>query len=103
MFIGAYVSYAFLASRLKTKPTLDFVLAKIWRGAIKKEREVNRMIVELIITFIIIVAGCLLLLQLYDFFESETVRMLLVIAYGLFTVFMLFYWLFEYALYQLKL
>ena len=61
------------------------------------------MIVELIITFIIIVAGCLLLLQLYDFFESETVRMLLVIAYGLFTVFMLFYWLFEYALYQLKL
>ena len=103
MFIGAYVSYAFLASRPKTKPTLDFVLAKMWWGAIKKEREVNRMIVELIITFIIIVAGCLLLLQLYDFFESETVRMLLVIAYGLFTVFMLFHWFFEYALYQLKL
>jgi predicted PurR-regulated permease PerM len=57
---------------------------------------------DLILTFILIIAGCLLFLQLYDFFENETVRMLLVVAYGLFTVFMLFHWFASYIVYQLS-
>jgi len=60
------------------------------------------MIMELIVTVILIVAGCVTFLQLYDFFENETVRMLLVIAYGLFTVFMLFHWFAGYIVYQLS-
>ncbi|UOR11011.1 hypothetical protein [Halobacillus amylolyticus] len=60
------------------------------------------MIIELVITVILIAAGCLVFLQLYDFFENETVRTLLVVAYGLFTVFMLFHWFADYILYQLN-
>ena len=60
------------------------------------------MIIDLIITFIIIIAGCVLCLQLYDFFKNETVRMLLIVAYGLFTVFMLFRWFADYIIYQLS-
>ncbi len=59
------------------------------------------MIIDLIITFILIIAGCVLCLQLYDYFESETVRMLLIVAYGLFTVFMLFKWFADYVGYLL--
>lgn len=63
---------------------------------------VNEMITSLIATVILIFAGCVVLLQLYDFFENETVRMLLIVAYGLFTMFMLFRWFAEYIVYQLN-
>ena len=60
------------------------------------------MIMELIITVILIAAGCVCFLQLYDFFENETVRTLLVVAYGLFSIFMLFHWFAGYIVYQLS-
>lgn len=50
------------------------------------------MITSLIVTVVLIVAGCFLLLQMYDMFESEIVRTLIVAAYGLFVVSMLIYW-----------
>lgn len=58
---------------------------------------------SLLVTVILIIAGCIVLLQLYDFFENETVRTLLIVAYGLFTVFMLFHWFAEYIVYQLNM
>ncbi|WP_337969855.1 hypothetical protein [Virgibacillus salexigens] len=56
------------------------------------------MIISLFITVILIFAGCICMLQLYDFFENETVRALLIVAYGLFTIFMLFHWFFDYIM-----
>lgn len=53
------------------------------------------MIVDLIVTVIIIVAGCFLLLQLYDIFSNEIIRTLIVIGYGLFVIGMLLHWLFS--------
>jgi len=61
------------------------------------------LIMSLLVTVILIIAGCIVLLQLYDFFENETVRTLLIVAYGLFTVFMLFHWFAEYIVYQLNM
>lgn len=53
------------------------------------------MIAELIVTVIIIVAGCYVLLQLYDVFENEIIRTLIVAGYGLFVIGMLFHWFFS--------
>jgi len=53
------------------------------------------LIIELIITVILIVAGCYVLLQLYDVFENELIRTLIVIGYGLFVISMLFHWFFS--------
>lgn len=50
------------------------------------------MITSLIITVILIVVGCFVVIQLYDFFESKIIRTLLIAGYGLFMNFMLFYW-----------
>ncbi|HLQ98689.1 MAG TPA: hypothetical protein VK135_08370 [Candidatus Dormibacteraeota bacterium] len=60
------------------------------------------MISSLIVTAILIIAGAFLLVTLYDVFESETARILMIIAYGLFTLFMLFRWFAEYILYQIN-
>lgn len=51
------------------------------------------MIADLLVTVILIVAAGFLLIQLYDFYENEKVRAILIIGYGLFSVIMLFYWL----------
>lgn len=59
------------------------------------KKGVNSMIMSLIVTVILIVAGCLLLLQMYDVFESEFSRMIIVIVYCVFVIAMLFYWFFD--------
>lgn len=60
------------------------------------------MIMSLVVTVVLIMIGCLVMLKLYDLFESETARALLIVAYGLFTTFILFRWFAEYIIYQLN-
>lgn len=50
------------------------------------------MVSSLIVTVILIASGLLVLHQSFNLVKNETVRMLLMIAYGLFTVSMLFIW-----------
>lgn len=59
------------------------------------------MILSLLVSALLIFGGCIVLLPLYDLIENETVRALLIVAYGLFTMFLLFHWFAEYIIYQL--
>lgn len=53
------------------------------------------MVSSLIVTVILIVAGCFLFMKLFDYFDSEVVKTFLVAGYSLFVVFMLMYWFFD--------
>lgn len=50
------------------------------------------MIISFIITLIVIIAGCWVAMQMYDLFEHEIIRTLIIVGYGLFVLFMLAYW-----------
>jgi len=52
------------------------------------------MVIEIIVILIIMVAGCVLLMQLFDFFENEIIRAILIVGYGLLAVGLLFNWFF---------
>lgn len=51
------------------------------------------MLIELIVTVILIVAGCFVLISVFELVKSETARALVVVAYGLFTVSLLVFWI----------
>lgn len=59
------------------------------------------MIAELLVTVIIIVAGCIVFLQVYDLFESEAMKTVVVATYCFFVLFMLLKWFADYIIYQL--
>ncbi|WP_404456955.1 hypothetical protein LG329_19425 (plasmid) [Virgibacillus necropolis] len=60
------------------------------------------MIMSTIITAIFIIGGCLILLQVYDLVENETLRTLLIAGYGVFTFFLVFRLLTDYFISQLS-
>ena len=53
------------------------------------------MVVELIVIVILMIAGCFVLLRLFDFFENEIIRAILIVGYGLSTIALLVYWLIQ--------
>lgn len=53
------------------------------------------MVAELIVIVILMIAGCFVLLRLYDLFENEIIRAVLIVGYGLSTIALLVYWLIQ--------
>lgn len=51
------------------------------------------MVLELLVTVGIIITGCFVFMPIFDLVKNETVRALMVVAYGLFTIALLAYWL----------
>lgn len=100
--ITAFRHYVFLASWHRSANPSYFAFRKHCIGDDKKESEVNQMIMSTIITAIFIIGGCLILLQVYDLIENETLRTLLIAGYGVFTVFLVFRLLTDYFISQLS-